>query len=55
LDLVVFNDNTRAIRLYRKLGFQMNAIPGLEAQLESERTPSGRRRVVMRKRLKGGA
>ncbi|MEI6309522.1 MAG: GNAT family N-acetyltransferase [bacterium] len=55
LDLVVFNDNTRAIRLYRKLGFQMILIPELEAQLEKERTPSGRRRVVMRKRLEGGA
>ena len=51
----MFNDNTRAIRLYRKLGFELILIPELEAHLESERTPSGRRRVVMRKRLKGGA
>jgi len=55
LDLVVFNNNSRAIRLYRKLGFESILIPELEAQLESERTPSGRRRVVMRKRLESGA
>jgi ribosomal protein S18 acetylase RimI-like enzyme len=51
LDLLVFNDNFRAIQLYYKLGFEMHTIPELEAQLELECAPSGRRRVVMRKRL----
>jgi len=51
LDLVVYEDNLRAIRLYRKLGFEMYTIPELEPQLESERAASGRRRVVMRKIL----
>ena len=51
LDLLVFNDNYRAIQLYRKLGFAMHTVMELEAQLELERTPAGRRRVVMRKRL----
>ena len=51
LDLQVFNDNFRAIQLYRKLGFEMQIIPELEPRLVSEATPTGRRRVVMRKRL----
>jgi len=51
LDLLVFNDNSPAIQLYRKLGFEMHIIAELEPQLASECTPSGRRRVGMRKRL----
>jgi ribosomal protein S18 acetylase RimI-like enzyme len=51
LDLLVFNDNFRAIQLYRKLGFEMHIIQELEPQLVRESTPSGRRRVTMRKRL----
>jgi ribosomal protein S18 acetylase RimI-like enzyme len=51
LDLVVYEDNVRAVRLYRKLGFEICTIPELEPQLESERVTSGRRRVVMRKHL----
>jgi GNAT superfamily N-acetyltransferase len=51
LDLLVFNDNSPAIQLYRKLGFEMHVISELEQQLAGECTPSGRRRVVMRKRL----
>jgi ribosomal protein S18 acetylase RimI-like enzyme len=51
LDLVVYEDNVRAIRLYRKFGFEMYTIPELEPQLENERIATGRRRVVMRKQL----
>jgi ribosomal protein S18 acetylase RimI-like enzyme len=51
LDLVVYEDNVRAIRLYRKLGFEMHTLPDLETQLESERASTGRRRAVMRKNL----
>ena len=51
LDLLVFNDNFPAIQLYRKLGFDMHTIQELEPKLVCEVTLSGRRRVVMRKRL----
>lgn len=51
LDLLVFNDNSPAIQLYRKLGFEMHVIAELEPQLVGESIPSGRRRVGMRKRL----
>jgi ribosomal protein S18 acetylase RimI-like enzyme len=51
LDLLVYEDNLRAIDLYRKLGFEMYTNPDLEARLEPERASSGRRRVAMRKRL----
>jgi GNAT superfamily N-acetyltransferase len=51
LDLLVFNDNDRAIHLYHKLGFEMHTITELEPQLEKEISQTGRRRVVMRKRL----
>jgi ribosomal protein S18 acetylase RimI-like enzyme len=53
LDLLVGEDNVRAINLYRKLGFEMYSNPQLEAQLEPERASSGRRRVAMRRRLTG--
>jgi ribosomal protein S18 acetylase RimI-like enzyme len=53
LSLLVDDDNMRAIRLYRKLGFDFHVIPELEAQLEQGRKPSGSRRVVMRKPLAG--
>jgi len=49
--LLVFNDNVPAMRMYRKLGFETHTIAALEPQLARERTPSGRRRVVMRKTL----
>ena len=51
LDLVVNENNDRAIRLYRKLGFEMHTIPELEPLLERERASTGCRRVVMRKIL----
>ena len=53
VSLLVDDDNARAIRLYRKLGFDFCVIPELETQLERERKPSGSRRVVMRKPLAG--
>jgi RimJ/RimL family protein N-acetyltransferase len=51
LDLLVFNDNFPAIQLYRKLGFEMHTINELEPMLIREGTPSGGRRVGMRKQL----
>ena len=51
LDLLVYDDNNRAIRLYRKLSFEMFTIIELEPQLKSEHEKTGRRRVVMRNRL----
>jgi ribosomal protein S18 acetylase RimI-like enzyme len=51
IELLVKKDNDRAIRLYRKLGFEMYTIPELEPQLELERESTGCRRVVMRKQL----
>ena len=49
--LAVFEDNDRAIRLYRKLGFEHVTRAGLEPALAEEKAMSGRRRVIMRKRL----
>jgi ribosomal protein S18 acetylase RimI-like enzyme len=51
LRLVVFADNVRAIRLYRKLGFAPITVPALEPQLAAEGQSTGRRRIVMRKQL----
>ena len=51
LDLLVFEDNDRAARLYEKLGFRQFIIPDLEPDLQREKAQYGRRRVVMRKQL----
>jgi len=51
LDLLVYNTNIPAIRLYCKLGFTMHHIAALEPQLAAEGVEKGRRRVVMRKLL----
>jgi ribosomal protein S18 acetylase RimI-like enzyme len=51
VSLLVDDDNARAIRLNRKLGFEKCVIPELETQLERGRKPSGSRRVMMRKPL----
>jgi ABC-2 type transport system ATP-binding protein len=47
LSLLVNEYNHRAIRLYRKLGFEMRVIPALERELEHERCTLGYRRVLM--------
>jgi ribosomal protein S18 acetylase RimI-like enzyme len=49
--LVVFEDNLRAIRLYRRLGFEQVTLAALDPQLVEEREKTGRRRVVMRREL----
>jgi ribosomal protein S18 acetylase RimI-like enzyme len=49
--LAVFEDNSRAIALYRKLGFEQVTLPALEPQLTTEKHRFGRRRIVMRKGL----
>lgn len=53
LSLLVNEYNHRAIRLYRKLGFEMRVIPALEKQLDDERGTLGYRRVLMFARLDG--
>ena len=52
--LLVREDNQRAISLYRKLGFEIVALPALEEMLEKERLSLGYRRVAMRKGFGGG-
>jgi ribosomal protein S18 acetylase RimI-like enzyme len=52
--LAVYEENKRAIRLYRKLGFEIVTLPALEVELDSEKVHSGRRRIVMCKRLIAG-
>ncbi len=51
LHLLVREDNRRAIRLYRKLGFDSFAHPDIVPLLESELVTSGQRRVAMQKIL----
>lgn len=52
LHLAVFEDDRRAINLYRKLGFAQVALPGLEPMFEAEKQQYGRRRIVMKKLLR---
>lgn len=47
LSLLVNEHNYRAIRLYRKLGFEMKVIPALEKQLNDEQCTLGYKRVLM--------
>jgi ribosomal protein S18 acetylase RimI-like enzyme len=51
LSLLVREDQLRAIRLYRKLGFRHKVIPSLEVQLEKEKLTFAARRVIMSKIL----
>lgn len=51
LRLVVFDDNAKAIALYRKLGFERTVVPALEPTFAEEGVRMGRRRIVMRKPL----
>jgi ribosomal protein S18 acetylase RimI-like enzyme len=53
--LAVSEDNTRAITLYRKLGFEQIVVAALELTFAEEKAQTGRRRIVMRKRLAGPA
>jgi len=53
--LAVYEDDARAVRFYWKLGFERVTVPALEPLLAAETAPSGRRRVVLRKRLEGSA
>jgi ribosomal protein S18 acetylase RimI-like enzyme len=50
--LVVFEDNIKAVNLYKKQGFVNIVLPALEPLLAAEKIKFGRRRVVMRKVLR---
>jgi ribosomal protein S18 acetylase RimI-like enzyme len=50
--LVFFEDNKRAFRLYHKLGFDPVTLPALEPLLAEEKVKTGRRRIVMRKKMR---
>jgi len=50
--LAVYEDNKRAIRMYRNFGFEISISPGLEPVLAEEKRQTGRRRIVMRKELR---
>lgn len=49
--LAVFEDDKRAMRFYRKLGFGLTTLEALEPEFASEKQRSGRCRVVMGRRL----
>ncbi len=49
--LLVYPDNSRALNLYHKFGFEQIVLPALEPQLESEKIQNSRRRIVMCKLL----
>ena len=51
MNLLVFEQNTAAINLYRKMGFRKTSIPGLDAQLEKEVRQEARRRIILSKAL----
>ena len=50
--LAVYEDNKAAIRLYQKFGFEIIMHPDLEPMLAEEKIKTGRRRIVMRKKLR---
>ena len=47
ISLAVFEDNARAISLYRKHGFVQVTMPNLETGFAEEKKQSGRRRIIM--------
>lgn len=51
--LAVHRDNSRAIRLYEKMGFSQVALPGIEPLLIEEEAGGGRRRITMCTTLTG--
>ena len=51
LCLCVFENNSPAIALYRKLGFERVVLPALAAELAADVQEYGRRRVTLRKPL----
>jgi hypothetical protein len=46
--IVVNADNTPALRLYGKLGFEPTTVPALEPHLAAEVATTGRRRIALR-------
>lgn len=50
--LAVYEENKKAINLYLKMGFEHITLPALEPVLAEEKIKTGRRRIVMRKKLR---
>ena len=51
LFVAVNEDNSRAIRLYEKLGFDQRTLEALEPLFREEKQKSGRRRILMHRPL----
>jgi ribosomal protein S18 acetylase RimI-like enzyme len=51
LQVTVFEDDSRAVRLYEKMGFEKITVVELEPGFLKEKTDRGRRRIVMQRRL----
>jgi ribosomal protein S18 acetylase RimI-like enzyme len=47
INLWVFEDNSVAINLYHKMGFQQDSIPEFDEQMEGEAQQVERRRIIM--------
>jgi len=47
INLLVYENNTAATNLYRKLDFRRSSIPPLDKQLEGEAVQTGRRQFIM--------
>ncbi len=50
--LAVYEDNKKAVNLYRKTGFEHITLPSLETMFAEEKIKTGRQRMVMRKKLR---
>ncbi|MFC1718374.1 GNAT family N-acetyltransferase [Candidatus Poribacteria bacterium] len=47
VNLVVSEENGRAISLYQRVGLELHSIPGLDAQLEEGFRNTGKRKIIM--------
>ncbi len=49
---IVYDDNKRSFSLLKKIGFEHITLPALEPMLADEKIKTGKRRIVMRKKLR---
>ena len=54
IKLLVFQDATPAINLYRKMGYRRISIPELDKQLDEEAKKTLRRRMILAKDIRSG-